>query len=593
MRRTHNPLRAGCRLTLVLLATLYGFSLTFVNLPTRAASGSSLHKVGIRQRGELESENLDLDIESQEPPEWWYDPNKAQVSPVSENLQEPPEWWYVPQNASEPSALDFTTMDIAVSLQDSQNLNAGAISLNVKITADGETPELIVQVTSDNVPNRAVYAGYEKHPDGAIQNLGGFQQAQFLGGVSPDNTAEVTFIYEALTDGWLSFTVQVWSEGNRIFGPQDHVIYISPVSPTFTNMNPVVTVDSSRGLNAGGVPLSIEVTADGQTPELIVQVTSEDVPERAVYVGYAKHPEGAVQNSAGFQQARFLGGVGPDNTAEVTFKYEALTVGWLNFTVQVWSEGNLIYGPQEHSVYVNQVIPTFTSLDITTIPEWSSRGLNAGAIPLSVEVTADGQTPELIVQVTSEDVPERAVYAGYEKHPEGAVQNLGSFQQARFLGGVGPDNTAEIAFKYEALTVGWLHFTVQVWSEGNLLYEPEDHWIYVRETGIWTNTYPPVINDFSVASQEREQVTFNVEILGNPNPQYELVCDRDGGGATIEGLTCLYHVPGKYFATLTASNFVDGVEYSEVVTAVVLVFDHFAYFPLVMRDYSISPPSQR
>ena len=194
-------------------------------------------------------------------------------------------------------------------------------------------------------------------------------------------------------------------------------------------------------------------------------------------------------------------------------------------------------------------------------------------------ITTDGKTPELTVQVTSEDVPGKADYVDYEKVPHGAVQTLSGFQQARFMGGVGASNTAEITFTYEALTVGWLHFVVQVKSEGNLLYGPEDHWIYIRENGSSTNTYPPFINDFSIASQEDDQVTFNVDVLGNPDPQYELTCSE--GGEAAEGLTCVYPAQGRYTATLTASNYVEGAEYFEGVTIPVFVFDHFIYLPVV------------
>jgi len=601
MRHKQNLLCAGRCLTLVLLITVYGFALPLVKPPAQAASGPLPGDVGVKQQEEFEPKDPGLEMDPQEPPEWWYDPNAAPVPSALGKTQEPPvwwyapdkpvkisemtgmfeqpAWWYVPQGDSELSTADLTTMDISVSLSGSQGLNAGVIPLNVKVTADGRIPKLIVQVTSDDLPDKAVYVDYEKVPDGAIQTLGGFQQAKFIGGVGTDNTAEVTFEYEALTTGWLRFTVRVWSGGNLIYGPQDHSVYVSAVTPTFTNMNAAVSMGGSQGLNAGAIPLNVKVTADGRTPKLIVQVTSDDLPDRAVYVDYEKVPDGAIQTLGGFQQAKFIGGVGPDNTAEVTFTYEALTTGWLHFTVQVWSKGNLIYGPQNHSVYVSAVTPTFTNLDITAIPKWSSRGLNAGAIPLSVKVTADGKTPKLTIQVTSDDLPDKAVYVGYEKVPDGAVQTLGGFQQAKFIGGVGPDNTAEVTFKYEALTTGWLHFTVRVWSGGNLLYGPEDHWIYIRESGVWTTTFPPIINNFSVASRQDQQVTFNVGVSGNPEPQYELACGSDGAEATAD-LSCLYPEPGKYMATLTVSNCVEGVEYSEIATTMVFVFDHYLYIPL-------------
>jgi len=474
-------------------------------------------------------------------------------------------------------------MDIAVSLPGGQALNSGVIPLDVKITADGATPELIVQVTSEDVPEKAVYVGYEKRPDGAIQTLGGFQQARFVGGVGTDNVAEITFKYEALTSGWINFTVQVKSKGNLIYGPENHSVYISSVSPTFTGADVTVSADSSQSLNAA-IPLNIQITADGKTPELVVQVVSEDLPGKAIYVGYEKSPDGAVQTLGGFQQARFMGGVGTDNTAEITFKYESLVTGWLNFTVQVWSGDSLIYGPQNHAVYVNGIVPAFTNMDISVIYKWSSRGLNAGAIPLSVKVTADGKTPELVVQVTSEDLPDKAIYVGYEKSPDGAVQTLGGFQQARFMGGVGASNTAEITFTYEALTVGWLHFVVQVKSEGHVLYGPEDHWVYIRETGLWVTNYPPIVNDFSIASQEYDQVTFNVDVSGDPDPQYDLICNDGDVQAAMNGLTCVYPEEGRYIAKLTTSNYVDGVEYFAVATTPVFVFDHFTYLPLVVHD---------
>ena len=585
MRHKQSPVWVGHQLALVLMRVVVACALAFVGLPAQASSELPLGEADAQQMEQLEPEDLDLEREPQEPPGWWYDPNVAQAPSVSEELQGPPVWWHIPQDGSELSSPDFTTIDIAVSLGGSQGLNAGAIPLNIKVTADGKTPEIVIQVVSEDLPDRAVYAGYEKIPDGAVQTLGGFQQAKFIGGVGPDNTAEVTFKYEALTVGWINFTVRVWSEDNLIYGPQNHSIYISPVAPTFTSMNAAVSLGGSQGLNAGAIPLNIKVTADGKTPEIVIQVVSEDLPDRAVYAGYEKVPGGAVQTLGGFQQAKFIGGVGPDNTAEVTFRYEALTVGWIDFTVKVWSEGNLIYGPQNHSVYISAVTPTFTNLDITASPRWGSQGLNAGAIPLNIKVTADGKTPEIVIQVASEDLPDRAVYAGYEKIPDGAVQTLGGFQQAKFIGGVGPDNTAEVTFKYEALTVGWISFTVKVWSEGNLLYGPEGHWVYIRETGPWVTTFPPIISNFGVASREHRQVTFNIDVSGNPDPQYELACSGDGAEATVENHSCLYHEPGEYIATLTTSNYVEGVKYSEVATTTVTVLDPSLYLPLVMCNH--------
>ncbi len=458
MRHKQSPVWVGHQLALVLMRVVVACALAFVGLPAQASSELPLGEADAQQMEQLEPEDLDLEREPQEPPGWWYDPNVAQVPSVSEELQGPPVWWHIPQDGSELSSPDFTTIDIAVSLGGSQGLNAGAIPLNIKVTADGETPEIVIQVVSEDLPDRAVYAGYEKIPDGAVQTLGGFQQAKFIGGVGPDNTAEVTFKYEALTVGWINFTVRVRSEDNLIYGPQNHSIYISPVAPTFTSMNAAVS----------------------------------------------------------------LGG---------------------------------------------------------------SQGLNAGAIPLNIKVTADGKTPEIVIQVVSEDLPDRAVYAGYEKIPDGAVQTLGGFQQAQFIGGVGPDNTAEVTFKYEALTVGWISFTVKVWSEGNLLYGPEGHWIYIRETGPWVTTFPPIISNFGVASREHRQVTFNIDVSGNPDPQYELACSGDGAGATIENLSCLYHEPGEYIATLTTSNYVEGVEYSDVATTTVTVLDPSLYLPLVMCNH--------
>jgi len=470
-------------------------------------------------------------------------------------------------------------MDIAVDFPSSHALNAGVIPLNVTITADGPTPQLVVQVSSEEVPEKAVYVDYEKIPHGAVQTLGGFQQAQFVGGVGTDNVAEITFQYEALKQGWINFTVQVKSEGNTLYS-QIHSIYINPVSPTFTNADVTVNEPSSQPLNTV-IPLNVQVAADGKTPELVVQVISEDAPEKVIYVDYEKTPDGAVQTLGKFQQAKFIGGVGADDTANITFEYEALQTGWLNFTVQVWSGSTSLY-QQDHAVYVNDVLPSFTNMDISTIANWSSRGLNVGAIPLGVQVTADGRTPELTVQITSEDIPDKADYVDYEKAPHGAVQTLNGFQQARFMGGVGPSNTAAITFTYEPMDVGWLHFTVQVKSEGNILYGPEDHWVYVRETGTWTTSYPPVVQNFSIASQEEEQVTFDLDLLGVPDPQYQLTCDSGGAETKQYGLTCVYPQEGKYSAQLSASNTVEGIKYTEVATISVYLFDHFFYLPLVV-----------
>ncbi|MCK4451823.1 MAG: hypothetical protein KAX26_14665, partial [Anaerolineae bacterium] len=203
MRHKQSPVWVGHQLALVLMRVVVACALAFVGLPAQASSELPLGEADAQQMEQLEPEDLDLEREPQEPPGWWYDPNVAQVPSVSEELQGPPvwwyapeksvkiseatevfeqaEWWYVPQGGSEPSSPAFTTMDIAVSLGGSQGLNAGAIPLNIKVTADGKTPEIVIQVVSEDLPDRAVYAGYEKVPGGAVQTLGGFQQAQFIG----------------------------------------------------------------------------------------------------------------------------------------------------------------------------------------------------------------------------------------------------------------------------------------------------------------------------------------------------------------------------------------------------------------------------
>jgi len=381
----------------------------------------------------------------------------------------------------------------------------------------------------------------------------------------------------------ISETTEVFEQPEWWYVPQDDK-KLSALD--FTTIDVAISLGGGQGLNGGAIPLDVRVVADGSTPEIVVQVVSEEVPDKAIYVSYEKTPEGAVQTLGGFQQARFVGGVGPDNVAEVQFKYESLAVGWITFEVQVWVGGNLIRGPENHSVYVSAVAPTFTSLDVTVSPG-GSQGLNAGAIPLDIRVVADGSTPEIVVQVVSDEVPDKAVYVGYEKTPDGAVQTLGGFQQARFVGGVGPGNVAEVQFKYEPLTVGWINFTVQVWSEGNLLYGPERHWIYIREIGSWAATFPPLIKDFSIASWEPRRVTFNVDVSGNPDPHYELACGSDNAEAVIQDFSCLYHEPGKYTATLSVSNYVEKVKYSDVATTTVVVFDpvQFLYFPLVRHNH--------
>ncbi|MGD9099945.1 MAG: hypothetical protein PVF45_05655, partial [Anaerolineae bacterium] len=125
--------------------------------------------------------------EIQEPPTWWYDPDKPTPRQSTQVFQQP-EWWYTPQN-EQASGLDFTAIGISVDLAGSQSMRDGAINLDVAVIADGSTPEVIVQVLSEDVPNKAVYAGCERTPEGAVQNLGGFQQARFLGGVGTDSAA--------------------------------------------------------------------------------------------------------------------------------------------------------------------------------------------------------------------------------------------------------------------------------------------------------------------------------------------------------------------------------------------------------------------
>jgi hypothetical protein len=570
MERRQNPLWVGRRLALVLLVAVCGLGLGSTGLPARAAPADP-----------------GLTIETPEPPEWWYAPGKPITLSETGEAVEQPGWWYVPRDVQAPSAPDFTTIDVAVTLGGSQDLNAGVIPLDVRVTADGATPEVVIQVTSDEIPHKAIYVDYEKSPDGAVQTLGGFQQARFVGGVGPDNVAQVLFEYEALATGWINFQVQVWVEGNLIYGPETRSLYVSAVPSTFSSLDVTVTPSGNQGLNAGVIPLGVRVTADGTTPEVVVQVTSDEIPHKAIYVDYEKSPGGAVQTLGGFQQARFVGGVGPDHVAQIQFEYEALTVGWFNFQVQVWVGDNLIYGPETYSVYVSAVAPTFTNLAITVTPG-GSQGLNAGVIPLGIRITADGTTPELVVQVECEEMPDKFIYVGYEKTPPGAVQTLWGFQQARFAGGVGPDRVAEVRFNYESLTVGWFNFTVQIESEGNLIYGPERHSIYIRDTGVWAATFPPVIKDFSIVSQENRRVTFNVEASGNPDPWYELACGSDGVEAT-EDFSCPYSEPGRYNVTLKASNLVEGVEYTTASTTAVLVPDDYAFLPLVAYSGSISP----
>ncbi len=523
------------------------------------------------------------------PPPWWYDPRGSSPPPATPRPDAPPTWWYEVPAMSTSSAdgtvfesQGFSNLQTSVSLPSSQSLNAEVIPLHVEVTADGTTPEIIVQVTSEQVPDQAVYAGYEKRPGGAIQNLYGFQQARFIGGVGTDGVAEVTFNYEALTTGWINFTVKIWMAGGIILGPVSRSIYISEVAPGFTALDVDVSMDASHCLNAGAIPLNISVTADsgtagqGTTPEVIVQVVSEDVPDRAVYADYQKHPDGAVQNLAGFQQARFPGGVGADGVAMITFMYEPLVVGTLHFTVKVWVGGNVLYGPVDHTVYVCEVAPNFTSLDAAVnLPQ--SQGLNAGVIPLNVRVEADGKTPEIAVHVISEYVPDRAVYVGADKLPEGTVQNLYGFQQARFPGGVGPDGVAEVTFQYESLNVGWVVFEVKIWVGDYLWYGPVRHAIYLWEAGGTSTICPPLIYDFAVAAQEDNYVTFSVDAIGNPTPAYTLDCGSVHADV-VEELGCVYHEAGTYVATLTASNVIEdgmasssGMRYTDSATATVSV----------------------
>ena len=584
MKHRQNVWCAGRRLALVLSIATCGLAWGSLRLPAQAAPEPASGEIGARWMEEPEPEDPGLALESQEPPDWWYAPGKTITMGQTAELFEQPAWWYATQDYQESTTVDFTTIDVAVTLGGSQGLNGGVIPLDIRVTADGTTPEVVIQVVCDEMPDRVIYVGYEKSPGGAVQTLGGFQQARFVGGVGPANVAEVQFQYEALAVGWLNFEVQVLVGDNPIYGPHVHPVYVSAVTPTFTSLDVTVTPGASQGLNAGAIPLDIQVTADGRTPEVVVQVVCDEMPDRVIYVDYEKSPDGAVQTLGKFQQARFVGGVGPGNTAEIQFQYEPLAVGWLNFEVQVWVGDNLAYGPHVHPVYVSAVTPTFTNLDVTVTPG-GSQGLNAGVIPLGIRVTADGTTPELVVQVVCDEMPDRAIYVGYEKTPNGAVQTLRAFQQARFAGGVGPGNVAEVQFNYETLEVGWVNFTVQVKSEGNLLHGPERHSVYVRESGAWAATFPPLIKDFYVALREDRQATFNVEASGNPAPQYELTCGGGGAGTTTEGFSCLYPELGLYVATLRASNVVEGMEYSEVATTRVLVADNHHYIPLVMGSY--------
>ncbi|MGD9098906.1 MAG: hypothetical protein PVF45_00400, partial [Anaerolineae bacterium] len=366
-----------------------------------------------------------------------------------------------------------------------------------------------------------------------------------------------------------------------LYGPQEHAIYVNQVIPDFTSAQASVSMPSTQDLNAGLFPLDVQVTADGPTPAIVVQVISEDVPDKAVYASYEKTPDGAIQNQGGYQQAWFLGGVGPDNTARVTFDYEPQSPGWTVFTVQVLVGGNMIYGPQEHSIYINQIIPDFTSIN-ASVSLAGSQGMNAGLIPLEINVSSDGHTPPVVIQAISEHVPERAVYAGYESTPDGAVQDLGSIQQVQFMGGVGTDNTVQVKFEYESLVEGWIAFTVQVSIGGYMWYGPQEHAIYIRQTGTASTAYPPRIRNFSPGEQLSEQVRFSADVSGNPPPQYTLDCGSADAEATQEELSCSYQATGYYTARLTASNNVEGTQYSTTATAGVLVPSHILYLPLLV-----------
>ena len=404
-----------------------------------------------------------------------------------------------------------------------------------------------------------------------------------MGGVSPNGIADITFKYEALTSGWLNFTVSVWVGGNLLRGPEVYSVYINPVAATFSTHSVSVMPVQSRNLNAGAIPLTVRLTADGNTPPVIIQVSSEDVPNKAVYAGYSKQPEGTIQNLAGFQQAKFMGGVGPGNVAEVTFEYEALQIGWLNFTVQVWMGDNLIYGPQQHAVYINPIIPMFSNFDTVVSLGANSQGFNAGYIPLNIQVNADGTTPDIVIQVGSEEVPNNAIYAHYEKQPAGAIQNLGGFQQAKFPGGVGPDNHASITFMYEPLVEGWINYTVQILMGGNLVYGPSRHFIYIRPSGATSMQYPPRIDTFAIATQAYTQTTFAVDVTGNPDPDYVLDCGDPTATVDQQAFSCEYTGPGYYLATLTATNQDEYASYVATASAPVLVSIGHCFLPLIAR----------
>ncbi|MBN1877027.1 MAG: hypothetical protein JXA33_22585 [Anaerolineae bacterium] len=528
--------------------------------------------------------------EDRQYPEWWYAPGKLllpQTQPITQ-----PEWWYA--GSTIPQPMDFSTLDISITAPGAQPQNEGVIPVNVHVTADGTTPDIIVQVTSDNVPDQAIYAGYEKTPSGTIQNLGGFQQAKFMGGASPTGVADITFKYEPLTSGWLNFTVQVWVGGNLLRGPETHAVYVSPVTAAFSTYNVSVTPAGSQTLNAGAIPLTVRFTADGNTPPVIIQVFGEDVPGKAIYVDNSRNPDGTIQNLAGFQQAKFMGGVGPDHIAEVTFYYEPLQAGSLNFEVKVWVGDTLIYGPQSHTVYVTAVSSSFRTFSTAASLGGNSQGFNAGYIPLNIQVTANGTTPDIVMQVSSEEIPDHAIYAGYDKSPAGTIQNLGSFQLIRFRGGVGPDYRASVTLNYEPLQEGWINYTVQVFMGGNSIYGPTRHFIYIKPSGAASTRYPPKINTFAVETQVYTQTTFSVDVTGDPVPQYTLDCGSPSAHVDQEACACSYTGPGYYKAELTATNQDDeGVLYTETATAPVLVPSAWCFMPVMMRSYYLDFGQQK
>jgi hypothetical protein len=104
MMHKQEPSWTGRRLVFALISIAVALALTPVKPPVQAVGVTPV------------SPTMEC---SEEPPTWWYAPDKPLITSGTVAEFDQPEWWHAPQDVQALSALDFTIMDIEVSLHHS------------------------------------------------------------------------------------------------------------------------------------------------------------------------------------------------------------------------------------------------------------------------------------------------------------------------------------------------------------------------------------------------------------------------------------------------------------------------------------------